>query len=425
MGHLARLEEKVDRGGAWTRAAVARGQRPGLEEFGRAVCFHVPPPLPVAPEIQLFFPESGIMHERNIRQILRLVKVGIVNESMYLHRRDPDATPMEPQPTCLIVGAGMAGLFAARTLHVQACKATILEKSRGVGGRLASRRVDDLTFDHGAQHIHARSAVFKVYVQAAEQTRVLRHWTSAFPDTAGSQQVFPSPVLRGHPAMTAFPKRIAFDLLIHLQQRVTAARVNNGAWSIDTDSGHVYMAQALVLTAPVPQSLALLEAGGVTLPSDVARQLQAVVYVPCIVLMIGLETPSGIPEPGGLVLDGDPLSWIADNHAKGVSASPGALTIFAGEQYSTDHLADTDEAIVSELLPHVRRIVPVPVRTAQVHRWRFARPKTYLPIPFAIGGTEPPLLFAGDVFGLGNAEGAALSGMAAAEFLQSTFCPGP
>jgi predicted NAD/FAD-dependent oxidoreductase len=319
----------------------------------------------------------------------------------------------------------MAGLFAARTLHVEACKSTILEKSRGVGGRLASRRIGDLTFDHGAQHIQARSAEFRVYVQAAEQTRVLRHWTSAFPDVKGNQQQFPSPVLRGHPAITAFPKRIAFDLLIHLQQRVTSARINNGAWSVETESGHIYMAQALVLTAPIPQSLGLLEAGDVTLPSDVARQLQAVVYAPCIVLMIGLDDDSGIEEPGGLILDGEPLSWMADNHTKGVSPSPGALTVFAGERFSMDHLAAPDDAIVSELLPHVRRIVPATVRTVQVHRWRYARPKTYLPIPFAVCCTEPPLLFAGDVFGLGDAEGAALSGIAAAEFLHSTFCPRP
>lgn len=53
----------------------------------------------------------------------------------------------------IIVGAGLAGLSVAARLRTQNKKFIILEKSGGVGGRLATRRDQDCTFYHGAQFI--------------------------------------------------------------------------------------------------------------------------------------------------------------------------------------------------------------------------------------------------------------------------------
>ena len=51
-----------------------------------------------------------------------------------------------------MVGAGMAGLTAAHRLS-GVTEVVILDKGRGVGGRLATRRIGDATIDHGAQFI--------------------------------------------------------------------------------------------------------------------------------------------------------------------------------------------------------------------------------------------------------------------------------
>ena len=53
--------------------------------------------------------------------------------------------------TTVIVGAGIAGLLAARRLRTAGCDVLVLEKSRGFGGRMATKRVGAAVFDQGAQ----------------------------------------------------------------------------------------------------------------------------------------------------------------------------------------------------------------------------------------------------------------------------------
>mgnify|MGYP003336186047 FL=1 len=65
----------------------------------------------------------------------------------------------------LIIGAGMAGLTAAVELKRAGRRVLVLDKARGVGGRLASRRIDGATFDHGAQFITARDPRFAAVLE--------------------------------------------------------------------------------------------------------------------------------------------------------------------------------------------------------------------------------------------------------------------
>ncbi len=53
----------------------------------------------------------------------------------------------------VIIGAGAAGLICARHLIRSGLKVSIFDKSRGVGGRIATRRIKNGTFNHGASRI--------------------------------------------------------------------------------------------------------------------------------------------------------------------------------------------------------------------------------------------------------------------------------
>ncbi len=53
-----------------------------------------------------------------------------------------------------VVGAGLAGLAAARELDAAGHEVVIYEKSRGAGGRTSTRQSPHGRFDHGAPFLH-------------------------------------------------------------------------------------------------------------------------------------------------------------------------------------------------------------------------------------------------------------------------------
>ena len=70
----------------------------------------------------------------------------------------------EKSMTCIVIGAGIAGLLAARTLQEHGLRVTVLDKGRGVGGRMATRRIGSAVFDHGAQFFTARDPQFDTLI---------------------------------------------------------------------------------------------------------------------------------------------------------------------------------------------------------------------------------------------------------------------
>ena len=77
-----------------------------------------------------------------------------------------------------VVGAGMAGLTAARTLAGAGLEVTLLDKSRGPSGRMATRRTAARAFDHGAQFFTVRDARFGRALQATQAP--LAPWRATF-----------------------------------------------------------------------------------------------------------------------------------------------------------------------------------------------------------------------------------------------------
>ena len=72
-----------------------------------------------------------------------------------------------------MIGAGLAGLAAARSLADAGVTVTVFEKSRGVGGRTATRREGLWAFDHGAQYATFRDARLAPWVQSWAEAEVL------------------------------------------------------------------------------------------------------------------------------------------------------------------------------------------------------------------------------------------------------------
>lgn len=310
------------------------------------------------------------------------------------------------QPDVLIIGAGMAGLCAARELRAAGREVVLLEKGRGVGGRMASRRIGDATFDHGAQFFTTRAERFQALVATLQSAGAAAEWCHGFSGHEDGHVRW-----RGAPTMNAVAKALAGELVINTKTRVASLRRAGDFWQAETTTGEIFMARAAVLTPPVPQALALLEE--VALAPEMRARLTRIEYERCLAVMAVLAQPSRIPSPGALSPQGEPIAWIADNQQKGVSGMP-AVTIHATAAFSCEHWERDRNESGRLLLDAAAEWVGHDVKVFQVHGWRYSKPVQVDEQPCAILHEEPPLILAGDAFAGPRVEGAALSGWAAA-----------
>ena len=309
----------------------------------------------------------------------------------------------------LVIGAGMAGLIAATELTRAGARVLVLDKGRAVGGRLASRRVGAATFDHGAQFITVRTPRFAAVIEECREAGVVEEWCRGFAERADGHARW-----RGHPAMTAVAKHLARGLEIVLERQVATLRCSKAGWTAVTQSGEAFSAGAVVLTPPVPQSLAIMEAGGLTLEADTRTRLEGITYERCLAVLAVLSGPSRLAPPGGLAPVGGPIAWIADNQLKGISATP-SVTIHASHAFSVEHWEQDRQESGRQLLSAAAPWLGARARTFQVHGWRYSKPMQTDERPCLIVSEAPPLVLAGDGFAGPRVEGAALSGWAAAE----------
>ncbi|MFN8081496.1 MAG: FAD-dependent oxidoreductase [Kineosporiaceae bacterium] len=336
----------------------------------------------------------------------------------------------------VIIGAGVAGLVAARALAADH-EVVVLDKGRYPGGRLGTRDLGEpdrapgssLLADHGAQFITTHTAEFAALVAQWQALGLVAPWFHGQIGPRGLPDDAPTdghPRYRGVRSMRAIAEQLATGLDVRMQTTVGAIWRDGDGWLVDTgpdtDTAATLRADALILTPPVPQSLDLLVAGGTELAADDEAALRAVRYDPCLALLVPLTGPSGLPEPGAIDPATGPIEWLADNQVKGISASP-VLTIHADAPYSARAWQAPIEDVATDLLAAARLAdhgdaEPLP-ELMQLQRWRYARPTVTHSGRCLRATGVPPLVFAGDGFGEAKVEGAMLSGAEAARRLLS------
>lgn len=302
-----------------------------------------------------------------------------------------------------IIGAGMAGLACARRLVRAGHRPLVLDKGRGIGGRMATRRVrlteGEVSFDHGAQYLTARDPGF------AADLHNLDAACARWDDGADT------PRLVGIPGMSGLPRAMAAGLDVRLGAEVTAVRAMPGGWQLDTGAACIET-RHLVMTVPAPQAAALLGDG-----HPLHDRIAVVAMAPCLTLMAAF--PADAPRPfRSRAADDHPLAWIAQDSSKPGRA--GLLTTWVAQAsvaWSEQHLEDTAEAIADRMLPILSEVIGVAPQSAlyaAAHRWRYARTVAPLGEPF-LCNDDGTLHVGGDWCVGARVEAAWASGTAIAE----------
>lgn len=302
----------------------------------------------------------------------------------------------------IVIGAGLSGLAAATVLERAGRPVLLLDKGRRAGGRMASRHFEQAHIDYGAQFFSVRDPEFRQFIDPlAESGRVTR-WFER-----DGEIRYCSPA-----GMNSLPRQMADSLRIACEVTVNAVRRDQHRWRIETAGGEVYWCKAVVVTAPVPQALALVE-----IEPPAREELATIEYHRCLAILAVLAGDSSIPAPGFLRLAQEPLQTLSDNRQKGLGGHATGVTILASPAFSLQHWDTPQEEVARLLLAAAAPWLGSPVTHWRYHRWRYSQPVETFPAPcYGVEG-DPPLVLAGDAFGGPRVEGAFLSGVAAARWL--------
>lgn len=327
----------------------------------------------------------------------------------------------------LVVGAGLGGLAAARDLVRAGFTVHVLDKSRGVSGRAATRWLEldgkTLRVDHGAQYFTAKGDSLRMILPELVGSGVVREWTQGFPlltERGIETRISPHPRYICPGGMSALGK--AFfrgqeageePLSVETRALVRGLRRSGEDWEVVLESGETRSGRALLLNLPAPQALKL---EGEVFQPEVREALAAVRFTPCWAVVLVLEA---LPYTDwvGLEIRHPVLAWAALDHTKRDLEGPPVLVLHATPEWSAAHLEESPEAVLPSVVGAARKLLGDWVgryRLAIAHRWRYAQPSVLHPWPFL---AQDSLTFCGDWCGGARVEGALESGWAAADYL--------
>ena len=336
-----------------------------------------------------------------------------------------------------VVGAGLAGLVCARRLQQAGYTVTLLEKSRGLGGRVATRRIVGMPLDHGARYVQPQGELLQALTQHWLDQQLLTPWQphTYRLDLFGQLQPdrLASPCYVAPEGMSALGKALATGLTVHRQQRVTAiAFESDKTWTITTtrtDDGTAltHSAKTLILALPAPQIADLLAPlQEIEEIAEMKRAIAAVTYAPCLTVMAQYTSASQSPAP----LPCPPTEpWMVEGHAEtpffwvGLDSSKRQVEGLNVVMHSSDRFAEpwldepnlqpAGEALLSQAGKLIAPWLAHPDRW-QIHRWRYARVTTPCRELVLTGTTPSPLVACGDWGGDRQLDSALESGWAAA-----------
>ncbi|WP_162130545.1 NAD(P)/FAD-dependent oxidoreductase [Schlesneria paludicola] len=320
-----------------------------------------------------------------------------------------------------VVGAGISGLSCARILHEHGFNVTIFEKSRGSGGRTATRRADpDLEFDHGAQYFTVTDPLFEPLVQSWIERGIAAEWHGRIVEIDGSIVKVKPPLPKryvGVPGMTAMARQLAHDVPIQLQSRIVQVIRDDRIWRIIDEGGRAYGPfDDLVVSLPSTQAADLLG------EHPLAMEIRAIPMNPCWAVMVAFERPVNVNWDGAFVHQ-SPLAWVARNSSKpGRKPSPETWVLHANPEWSVTHLKSHQEDAARLLLDEfvsLTMTASTPIHL-EAHRWMFSSTPLSLD-RLVLFDENIGLVACGDWLAGGRVEGAFRSGnAAAARLLQHT-----
>jgi renalase len=341
----------------------------------------------------------------------------------------------------IVVGAGMAGLVCARRLQQAGYRVKVLEKSRGLGGRLATQRVGAQPVDKGCRFITPTTDLTRELMQQLQSQGQIRRWQPACYDVSTVGTLIgatPAEAWIAPQGMTAIAKFLAAPLDVQRQSRVAALASTTKAWQISLTDDSVsadaeLQARAIVLATPAPQALEILQTLQAQLDPELLTTLEAVTFEASITLFAGYsQVPAAelAANAQGWSVTGSPdtdFAWAGLDSGKRDRPSQPTVVVqscdrFAQPYLSACDLAEAGQHLLAQTAKNLGPSLKQP-EWMQVHRWRYATTKNSLAEQSLMTSSPRPLACCGDWCGGADVNAAITSGWVTAANIHQLLDP--
>jgi predicted NAD/FAD-dependent oxidoreductase len=318
-----------------------------------------------------------------------------------------------------IIGAGIAGLALAREIHSFA-RVTVFEKSRGYGGRMATRQAEPYQFDHGAQFFTAKSVQFENFLEPYIDAGHVARWDAEFVEIESDNIICRRNWIDGPPhyvcapQMNVLAKQMAVDLDVVLETRVTRIVAMNSRWRLyDQDQMSLGEFDWIVLAIPAKQALDLM-------PESFAgrRTTEEKQMLGCYSLMLGFKQALPLDWQAAFVSSAD-ISWISNDSSKPGRPDSYSLLVHSTNRWAEQNIEADRETVAAYLQSELARVIRHDVSSADhvaLHCWRYANIARQHGEDFLIDPSQR-LAAVGDWCIHGRIESAYLSGFGLAQEL--------
>ncbi len=324
-----------------------------------------------------------------------------------------------------VIGAGIAGLTCARRLQAAGKTIVLIDKSRGLGGRLATRRLAGTHADHGVCYLQAKDSQFQAWIDELVSGGILQVWTNGIhrlsADGVLQSPTKSAPYYAAPMGATSIAKYLGRDLEIIGDKLITDISPIDNGWRLSTKDPEFSLTAAQVIIATPPAQA--LNIARESIGAQSIEQLASVQFTRSITtIAVYPETDqnaaTAIPWQGIQCIEHPTLAWIGLDSSKQIEPKQPVLVIqssaaFAEQYFDAPDLSIIGQKLIDEIAPFIPTLHAPEL--VQVHRWGYAFTKNPLSERFLTAQTIAPLYFCGDWCGGNRVESAYLSGMALAD----------
>lgn len=306
----------------------------------------------------------------------------------------------------LIIGAGISSLYLALGLQKLGQSFLLLEKSKGVGGRLATRRDGLSTYDHGAQFVKViKDKPFALDPQWTE-SGLKQLWFSDEKYNYFSSQN----------GMTSLAKWMARELPIQFSEKVLKLEKENGLWNVVCESEEVYQCKSVFITAPVPQALDILAASGMEFP----KSLTEITYAQALVGLFELEETEIFKEWTYEQNCTEFVFSVANQRSKKLGENL-TFTVVMQPDFSAENFLKPEAEVLESITQYFKKIISssAVIKKSQLKKWRYSHPTKVSQQLFFQLPQAKEIYLLGDGFGGPQIHGACKSAQAVIDFLST------